>query len=217
MESFMTVYEKLFNARKEATNSVFEKNTEGFNYNYIDYPELKEKTHKILEQNELLLLISFETDCVAKLIYVKDATNFIEFHAPIQYPKKKNVNLSKNKEQPCWVEEDTDSKDIGAMMTYMRRYMLLLVLDIAPKDELDAEQKEPSASYNIQTLSAIEEAMQGKQNDKNLTAQNIFDFLNQHNWQLSFINNEGKNITYKIKTQQQLEKKVETWLKFGLK
>lgn len=128
------VYQKLMQARLDFAK----KNIQPSGYNVhlnFDYLELKDivpVANKIMMDNGIMLNISFEEGmCVGRVVSLDDSNDCILFHIPCPDPIKDAERLKLN------VVAMT-----GAQVTYLRRYMVMLVLDICINDEVDADDDE---------------------------------------------------------------------------
>lgn len=125
------IYQRLMQARLDFAK----KNIEPSGYNVhlnFDYLELKDivpVANKVLNDNKIMLITTFiEGACVGHVIDLLGKEEAIVFTIPLPDPTKDAERLKLN------VVAMT-----GAQVTYLRRYMYMLVLDITINDEVDAD------------------------------------------------------------------------------
>lgn len=129
----MNIYQKLQIARMDFLNAGVKKN--GVNrfaeYKYFDLPDIVPAVTKIFNEVNLLCLTSFTAEnAIGTLVNTDKPDETIVFTAPMK-------------------ELDTRAKGMnsiqadGAVITYMRRYLYYLVLDIVENDTFDATQAKP--------------------------------------------------------------------------
>lgn len=128
------IYQRLMQARLDFAK----KNIEPSGYNAhlnFDYLELKDivpVANKVFADNKIMLITSFtETECVGIVHDLLGKEEPIYISIPLPDPTKDAERMKLN------VAAMT-----GSYVTYMRRYMLMLVLDICINDEVDADDKD---------------------------------------------------------------------------
>lgn len=128
------IYQRLMQARLDFAK----KNIEPSGYNAhlnFDYLELKDivpVANKVFADNKIMLITSFmDVCCVGKVYDLLGKEEPIVFTIPLPDPVKDAERMKLN------VAAMT-----GSYVTYLRRYMLMLVLDIVIADEIDADDKE---------------------------------------------------------------------------
>ena len=125
------IYQKLMQARIDFAK----KNIQPSGYNAhlnFDYLELKDiipVANKVMQDNGIMLVTDFSSvECIGKVIDLSGESEPIMFTIPLPDPTKDAERLKLN------VVAMT-----GAQVTYLRRYMYQLVLDIVVQDEVDAD------------------------------------------------------------------------------
>lgn len=128
------IFQKLMQARIDFAK----KNIQPSGYNAhlnFDYLELKDiipVANKVMQDNGIMLMVTFNsTECIGRVIDIDDGDNLIEFYIPYPDPIKDAERLKLNAVAMT-----------GAQVTYLRRYMYMLVLDITINDEVDADGEE---------------------------------------------------------------------------
>ena len=132
----MNVYAKLLDARKRFLAEPVKKS--GVNrfaeFKYFELEDIVPVATKIFADLGLLLIPSVTYEVSYAVLYnVDNPTEYITFNAPAKDPH---------------IEEGTKMSAIqglGAYVTYMRRYLYGLVLDIVEKDAVDATSGKPDA------------------------------------------------------------------------
>lgn len=130
-EKKKNIYQRLMQARTDFAK----KNIQPSGYNAhlnFDYLELKDiipVANKVMQDNNIMLITDFTSmECVGKVIDLNGEEEPIMFSIPLPDPTKDAERLKLN------VVAMT-----GAQVTYLRRYMYMLVLDITINDEVDAD------------------------------------------------------------------------------
>lgn len=129
----MSIYTKLRDARREFLSSGVE--ASGYNSHAdFDYFELKDiipVANKVFDEAGLFLYVTFENgECIGVLNDLDEEESCITFtipHSKIAEPAKFRMN---------------EMQALGAELTYLRRYMYLVVLDIIQSDEIDFRKKD---------------------------------------------------------------------------
>lgn len=213
------VYKKILKIREDMNKVSFARETKGYKYNYLDYPTLCEKLDTLLYTNQLFIQITFENnECKAFVFDVNKPEDKAVFISPI---------VAENN-----VVGATPIQSIGAMHTYMRRYMKLLIFDIVIEDEVEKQannnykqektnkQTQQSAfAEGVIDIAMIQECINNvslQDIKQNLTAQQMKDYGDKNKWTFTYKDNAGQSKTYKVSSKN-LQKQVGNWLKYGLK
>ena len=130
------VYQKLSSARVKFLASNPEKSGKNMHlaFKYFELDDIVPIATKIFEEVGLVPLVSFESDrAFMQIINTDNPDENVFFQAPV-------VTLAENK--------GTNAvQAFGATMTYYRRYLYMLALDICEPDEFDAgSQPQPNAT-----------------------------------------------------------------------
>ena len=121
------VYQKLLKARTMFLASNTQKSGKNMHlaFKYFELDDIVPIATKIFEEVGLIAIVSFIENCaVMNIIDIDNPSDFISFHAPL-------VQLSENK--------GTNAvQAFGSTVTYYRRYLYMIALDICEPDEIDA-------------------------------------------------------------------------------
>lgn len=102
------------------------------NFDYLELKDIIPVANKVLADNGLMLVIDFSSvECIGKVIDLFDENEPIIFTIPYPDPAKDAERLKLNVVAM-----------VGSQVTYLRRYMYQLVLDIVVRDEIDADADE---------------------------------------------------------------------------
>ena len=121
------VYQKLLKARTMFLASNTQKSGKNMHlaFKYFELDDIVPIATKIFNEVGLIAIVSFIENCaVMNIIDIDSPTDSIGFHAPL-------VQLSENK--------GTNAvQAFGSTVTYYRRYLYMIALDICEPDEIDA-------------------------------------------------------------------------------
>ena len=124
------VYQKLLDARIMFLGSNTQKSGKNMHlaFKYFELDDIVPIATKIFEKVGLIAIVSFIENCaVMNIIDIDKPTDYISFHAPL-------IQLSENK--------GTNAvQAFGSTVTYYRRYLYMIALDICEPDEIDAGTK----------------------------------------------------------------------------
>lgn len=99
------------------------------NFDYLELKDIVPVANKVMMDNGIMLNISFEEEkCVGRVVSLDDTDEVILFFIPYPDPHGDAERLKLN-----------EVAMVGSQVTYLRRYMLMLVLDICINDEVDAD------------------------------------------------------------------------------
>ena len=102
------------------------------NFDYLELKDIIPVANNVLADNGLMLVIDFSSvECIGKVIDLFDENEPIIFTIPYPDPAKDAERLKLNVVAM-----------VGSQVTYLRRYMYQLVLDIVVRDEIDADADE---------------------------------------------------------------------------
>ena len=122
----MNVYQKLLKARTMFLASNTQKSGKNMHlaFKYFELDDIVPIATKIFEEVGLIAIVSFIENCaVMNIIDIDSPADSIGFHAPL-------VQLSENK--------GTNAvQAFGSTVTYYRRYLYMIALDICEPDEID--------------------------------------------------------------------------------
>lgn len=186
----MNVYQKLATARlklKEAGLKQSGKN-QGLKYTYFDLQDILPQTTKIEQEIGLLSMVSFtETEGTLTVFDTEKPTDTIVFRSPLKEAKVGSC-------QPV--------QNLGAMETYVRRYLYLLAYEIVETDALDKGGEEDK-----QGKIAVKKAAAGQEKSKAKKLQELVAETDIEPQQITdwIINNFGSAIRVNDLTDEQFE------------
>lgn len=134
----MNVLQKLAQARKKFLAKGIEKSgvNQHLEFKYFRLEDIVPEATEIFAEIGLLHVFSIKGDVASMIVYNTDDINdFVEFTAPFIV-----VKPIINKEGK---QVSNDVADLGSSITYLRRYLYLMCLDIVEADEIDANLKSP--------------------------------------------------------------------------
>lgn len=134
----MNVLQKLAQARKKFLEKGVEKSgvNQHLEFKYFRLEDIVPEATEIFAEVGLLHVFSIKGDVASMIVYNTDDINdFVEFTAPFIV-----VKPIINKEGK---QVSNDVADLGSSITYLRRYLYLMCLDIVEADEIDANLKSP--------------------------------------------------------------------------
>ena len=134
----MNVLQKLVLARKKFLEKGVEKSgvNQHLEFKYFRLEDIVPEATEIFAEVGLLHVFSIKGDVASMVVYNTDDINdFVEFTAPFIV-----VKPIVNKEGK---QVSNDVADLGSSITYLRRYLYLMCLDIVEADEIDANLKSP--------------------------------------------------------------------------
>ncbi len=134
----MNVLQKLAKAREEFLEKGVEKTgvNSHLEFKYFKLEDIVPNATKIFAEIGLLHVFSINGDVANMTVYNTDDINdFVTFTAPFIVVKP---ILNKDGKQIS-----NDVADLGSSITYLRRYLYLMCLDIVEADEIDANLKSP--------------------------------------------------------------------------
>lgn len=160
MEESKNIYQRLALARKEFLEKGIQKSGNAKNYNYFELKDIVPIATEVFDNNGLLLVVNFaEGNAIGTLYNTDDPTQTMEttidLSTTVNIPTTRDGGTIMNSVQ--W---------IGSKITYIRRYMYMLVLDIIEDDEIDKLDLSNSLGYGTPaTQKAINKAQNVIAND----------------------------------------------------
>ncbi len=144
MEQKKNVYEKLAEARVMLQNKKLKKS--GYNkyggFNYFELSDFLPSVNEIFAQLKLCSQFS-----LTKEIYDDNATNDVAKLFVINTEEPSDVLLFSSPVAEANMKGAVAIQQLGAMHTYMRRYLWLIAMEICENDEIDATSgKEPETA-----------------------------------------------------------------------
>ena len=158
----MSIYKKLFEAKKEIGKISKDSKNPFFKSKYFDVNSLLEHVEPILQKHGLLLLQPIEDGKVCTYIADVDSENITENHveSSIELPKL------------------TDPQKLGSAITYYRRYTLQSLLGLQAEDDDGnlaskpapiVKQKLSDDGFKFLTSAATKEQVQKALNEREMT------------------------------------------------
>ena len=148
------VYQKLLEARVKFLESNAKKSGKNrhLTFKYFELDDIVPTATKIFEEVGLLHLVSFENDkAYMQIVNIENPEESVFFYAPV-------VTLAENK--------GTNAvQAFGATMTYSRRYLYMLALDICEADTFDAGVAPPPTAPSTPTQTKPLTNADGKASD----------------------------------------------------
>lgn len=155
------IYQKLMQARIDFSKKNI--STSGYNQHLdFDYLELKDivpVANQVFQSNGLVLITTFdENGCVGTLMDTDNTESSIKFTIAYRQPEADNRARNTSAIQIC-----------GQNITYLRRYMYLLVLDIIVSDEIDSDHEDEAPAV-VPAVKATPKAKSEPKTEKKSTA-----------------------------------------------
>lgn len=130
-EKKKNIYQRLMQARIDFASKNIQPS--GYNlhldFNYLELKDIVPVANEIMQNNGIVLVTSFsDTECIGKVVDLNGEEEPIVFSIPLPNPEKDAERLKLNVVAM-----------VGSQVTYLRRYMIMLVLDICINDEVDAD------------------------------------------------------------------------------
>jgi hypothetical protein len=201
----INIYQKLQKAREEflaCETKKSGKNNFGKGFKYFELEDIVPAATKIFSEIGLLHIFNVIDGgmCQLKIVDTENPDKFIIFEVPF---------IMSNNSQ-------NDIQNLGATLTYLRRYLYLIALDVVEADAVDAtkasEQKEKkvtAAKENIKKGSDL--SIYEKSFDSNLSKlQKDIDntkTINYLNKILNYVNSKDKDLAIKLQNKMVLKLK----------
>lgn len=135
METKMNLLEKVAEARVRLGETDLKKSGHNnhANFDYFQLDDFMPTARKICKELRFLPVESFGSDKAIMTVRDFDSDDIIQFECPVSLPKIPGAN---------------DTQMIGGMITYLRRYLWMMLFEITESDEFDAVQQkdEPKPS-----------------------------------------------------------------------
>lgn len=136
----MNVYEKLQRARVMLQKTQIKKSGHNpyANFSYFELQDFLPAVNVIFEELKLTAILKIRNlKAMLKILNCDNIAEYVIFECPFDKPTLKNANSIQN---------------IGAGITYIRRYLMLIALDIVENDTLDALPKEREKEDKIEVV-----------------------------------------------------------------
>lgn len=126
--SSMSIFSKLLAVRKDFNEQGATKSGKNLHaeFCYFELEDIVPKAEGLFVKYNILMMTTFENgNAIARIVNIDKPEETIEFTIPMQFiaePAKFRMN---------------EVQGVGAAVTYYRRYLYMIVLDLVEKDELD--------------------------------------------------------------------------------
>ena len=125
----MNIYQRLQSARMEFLESEIHKTGKNIHakFLYFELEDIVPTAEELFTKYHLFLLPTFPGKALGRVINTDDPKEFVDFEIPLEFlsePAKFRMN---------------EIQGVGSMVTYYRRYLYMIILDIIDKDELDKQ------------------------------------------------------------------------------
>ena len=132
----MNIYEKLNKARVKLQESKIKKTGKNQAFNYFELDDFVPELNKICEELKLttvtsIVLIEGQKVADLKIFNSENPEEFIHFTTPTEYASLRGNN---------------PVQEVGATITYMRRYLLMMAFEITEPDKVDSQPLEETKS-----------------------------------------------------------------------
>ena len=127
------VYQKLLKARALFLNSAVTKSGKNMQlaFKYFELDDIVPTATHIFEDIGLISLVSFEGEkAVMRILNTDNPEEFVSFTAPFAALEPIVSNTGK--------KATNEMQALGSSITYMRRYLYMIALDICEPDEIDS-------------------------------------------------------------------------------
>lgn len=134
----MNVYQKLIEAREKFLNSDIEKTGKNMNlsFKYFELNDIVPSAIKIFKEIGLLPVVNFTSEIATmNIINVDNPDEQVSFVAPFSQIQPIISNAGK--------AVTNEMQALGSSITYMRRYLYMIALDICENDSIDANLGQP--------------------------------------------------------------------------
>lgn len=153
-----SVYKKLEQAKRELHNSQLKKDKQGYGYVYMNLDTIIPLIDNISEKYDLSITTTIDYVGEQQLAITKvldlETGESIDFKSPVDMFIE---SIKKNTAQ-----------NIGANMTYYRRYMLFMVFEVVENDEVDK-----TKGQDLETLDKQKQQAKKQPMPKNMTQENV--------------------------------------------
>lgn len=127
------VYQKLLNARDKFLKEGVEKSGKNMHmeFKYFELEDIVPPATRIFKEEGLIALVNFTCDeATLTIINTENPDELIDFTAPFNQIQPIISNTGK--------KATNEMQALGSSITYMRRYLYMIALDICEADEIDA-------------------------------------------------------------------------------
>ena len=164
----MNIYQKINQVRQELLQQRIKADKKGFNYNYIDLPQIEGPITEACGKVGLLNIFRFPEGRAELEIVDIDATERL---FAITIPVSVEASMVK-------ISDKQPIQNVGGMMTYMRRYLYMTAYAISEHDAVEEQVSKDNAVQ--ETTQHLEEQTAEKFSKEELQERlDMIDFLTQ--------------------------------------
>ena len=157
----MSIYQKLSLARQELAKKKIVADTKGYNYNYIDLPQIESAVSEACLKAGIIATMTFN-NAACMSISELEGDGMLMFESPLIDPAMVHIN----DKQPI--------QNVGGLMTYMRRYMYMMVFAISEHDAVEEVGSEQKKNEDAKELGKkIAEKMKEEKVDKPMSEEEL--------------------------------------------
>lgn len=147
-EKEANVYRRLLTARVKFLDSGVEKSGKNMHlsFKYFELEDIVPPATKIFDEVGLIPLVSFTTDMATMtVVNIDNPEETIAFTAPFNQIAPIMSNAGK--------QATNEMQALGSSVTYMRRYLYMIALDVCENDSIDATLGDPSCTPEVSATS----------------------------------------------------------------
>lgn len=162
-----SVYKKLEQAKRELHNSQLKKDKKGYGYVYMNLDTIIPLIDNVCEKYDLSITTSIDYVGEQQLAITKvvdlETGESIDFKCPVDMFIE---SIKKNTAQ-----------NIGANMTYYRRYMLFMVFEVVENDEIDETKGQDLETLDKKKAQQAKQPMPNNMTQENVDRDNLYKYI----------------------------------------
>lgn len=163
----MNVYQKLIKARAQFLNDGVEKSGKNMNigFKYFELTDIVPSVTKIFEEIGLISIVNFSNDtAIMTVINCDNPDEAVGFSAPFNQIAPIISNAGK--------AVTNEMQALGSSITYMRRYLYMIAMDIVENDEIEPQIKNDAPAAAPKSAPATPEQRQEVKQELTAPAEN---------------------------------------------
>ena len=163
----MNVYQKLIKARAQFLNEGVEKSGKNMNigFKYFELTDIVPSVTKIFEEIGLISIVNFSNDtAIMTVINCDNPDEAVGFSAPFNQIAPIISNAGK--------AVTNEMQALGSSITYMRRYLYMIAMDIVENDEIEPQIKNDAPAAAPKSAPATPEQRQEVKQELTAPAEN---------------------------------------------
>lgn len=162
-----SIYKKLEQAKRELHNSQLKKDKKGYGYVYMNLETIIPLIDNVCEKYDLSITtivdyVGEQQLAITKVLDLETGES-IDFKCPVDMFIE---SIKKNTAQ-----------NIGANMTYYRRYMLFMVFEVVENDEVDKTKGQDLETLDKQKQQAKQQPMPKNMTQENVDRDNLYKYI----------------------------------------